>query len=524
MFVSLLDPLAAALVVVLLFFVLRALGHSTRTAVLVALVCGAATMLWVLSKFAFEHAIVAAALLGALLALLRWRDGGRARHAALAGACLGFVLIVRASDFVIAAIPFALYFVFVSRPPAGDAPRPRMPRIATVAAFAAPILAGIVIALAYNYARFDDLFESGYDDIDFSFANLPNGLFGLLLSPGKSVFLWNLPLVAALLALRSHWARHRAEAALVVSFASISILFHGSLSSWHGDWCVGPRYIFPIVPLLLIAIADGLADEAARRRVLRALGITVPLAIVVQLVGVSIDYWPYFERFRNDVDGRNFVPARTQLVVYWEYIAKGDFDFFWERVMAKDAAPVWLKAMIAAPLLGLAFAAPRIARMLRAGSLDADVSPALAWPLSAPIRTAILAAAASLFAALVIAAPILDSARKLAPARDDTGDSEWTGSLSVSEPGRYKFFLRSRDGSWFTIGDSLLIDNGGVHGVRQIANAIDLEAGTHPIRLRAAHSDPARARLRLAWKRRGEIVHATIGGDALEPAAPSGAD
>jgi PA14 domain len=524
MFVTLFDPLAAALVVALLFLVLRALGHSTRAAVLVAAVCGAATMLWPMSKFAFEHPIVAAALLGALLALLRLRDGGRVRHAAVAGACLGFVLIVRASDFAIAAIPFALYFFFAVRPSARDAPRPRVPRVAMVAAFAAPIAAAVVVALAYNYARFDDLFESGYDDIDLGIGNLPNGLFGLLLSPGKSVFLWNLPLVAALLAARSHWARHGAEAALAASIASISILFHGSFVFWHGDWCVGPRYLLPIVPLLLIAIADGLADEAARRRVLCVLAVTVPLAIVVQLIGVSIDYWPYFERFRNDVDGRNFVPARSQLVVYWEYIVKGDFDFFWGRVMTKDAAPVWLKAMIVLPVAGLVLAALRVARTTRAGALDADVVPPPARPVSARVRAATLAAAASLFAALVIVPPILDSASEPIPPSDAEGEGEWTGSLRVREPGRYKFFLRSRDGSWLTIGDSLLIDNGGEHGVRQIANAIDLEAGSHPIRLRSTRSDPARAELRLAWKRRGDILHATIAGDVLVPAPPSGAD
>jgi len=60
---------------------------------------------------------------------------------------------------------------------------------------------------------------------------------------------------------------------------------------------------------------------------------------------------------------------------------------------------------------------------------------------------------------------------------------EYTGFLRVPETGVYAFFTDSDDGSRLYIGDSLVVDNDGLHGMVEKRGVIALAAGLHPIRV-----------------------------------------
>jgi len=60
---------------------------------------------------------------------------------------------------------------------------------------------------------------------------------------------------------------------------------------------------------------------------------------------------------------------------------------------------------------------------------------------------------------------------------------EFTGYLDVPTDGLYTFSVASDDGSELWIGDQKVIDNDGLHGVRDVTGLIRLAAGLHPIRV-----------------------------------------
>jgi alpha-L-fucosidase len=60
---------------------------------------------------------------------------------------------------------------------------------------------------------------------------------------------------------------------------------------------------------------------------------------------------------------------------------------------------------------------------------------------------------------------------------------EYTGYIRVPEDDVYEFFTDSDDGSRLYIGDALVVDNDGLHGVQEKRGAIALAAGLHPIRV-----------------------------------------
>ncbi len=59
-----------------------------------------------------------------------------------------------------------------------------------------------------------------------------------------------------------------------------------------------------------------------------------------------------------------------------------------------------------------------------------------------------------------------------------------TGYVQVPRDGMYEFAISSDDGSTLTISDSLLVDNDGLHGSGEVAGALALKAGLHPIKVR----------------------------------------
>ncbi len=58
------------------------------------------------------------------------------------------------------------------------------------------------------------------------------------------------------------------------------------------------------------------------------------------------------------------------------------------------------------------------------------------------------------------------------------------GYITVPSEGMYEFGLSSDDGSKLWIGDSLVVDNDGLHGSGELPGQIALKAGTHPITLK----------------------------------------
>ena len=87
--------------------------------------------------------------------------------------------------------------------------------------------------------------------------------------------------------------------------------------------------------------------------------------------------------------------------------------------------------------------------------------------------------------------------------------AEWTGSIYLPRSGRYGFSTESDDASWLFIDDTLVVDNGGVHGLRRREGVRILPRGLHRIKIRYFQAG-AGASLRVFWSpagRRGGLEY-----------------
>ncbi len=64
--------------------------------------------------------------------------------------------------------------------------------------------------------------------------------------------------------------------------------------------------------------------------------------------------------------------------------------------------------------------------------------------------------------------------------RRDAFALRFSGALKIKRAGKYRFWLGSDDGSRLYIGDRLVIDNDGLHGMKVKQGTIRLQAGEHP--------------------------------------------
>lgn len=60
---------------------------------------------------------------------------------------------------------------------------------------------------------------------------------------------------------------------------------------------------------------------------------------------------------------------------------------------------------------------------------------------------------------------------------------EFSGCIKIPSDGAYTFYTESDDGSRLFIGDSLVVDNDGLHGMVEKKGTIALQAGYHPVRV-----------------------------------------
>jgi len=271
----------AALTVTFFFLLLSGMGTPLRPALWATAMVGLATPIFAYSGWLFSEPLTAAILTGTAWWLFA-RDQGpiNLRTAAIAGTILGLATIVRPTN-VLAIAVFALALLV----------RDGKPALRTAFILCATSAIGVAILLAHNTLLFGSPFEFGYPAAAEGAKRLNSfdtpifrGLYGFLLSPGKSVFVFAPPIILALAGVGMLWKRDRGLATLAVSLPVVNLLFYSKYSQWEGGYCVGPRYLVPALVLLCLALGPVLSEGKQQIK-----AIAVVLLVLGALVqGVSL--------------------------------------------------------------------------------------------------------------------------------------------------------------------------------------------------------------------------------------------
>jgi hypothetical protein len=284
--------LFGAFLCVVFFNMCRRHGASLAAASVCTAFLAFGTMIWVYARYPYADIIQAACFLAFFNQVLVLEDTRTKRAAIVLGVWAG-LLINTKLIYVLSLAGAAGYLIWVLRT---DQPRMLKLLLWTLASFL-PMLA---LGGGYNYLRWGSPFLTGYETgLSAAYGeHVPTGLWGLLFSPGKSVFLYCPPLILAALSLPLFLRRHGRTAIAALVMTVPCLLFISYLVYWPGGWCWGPRYVLFMVPILLLPLSTLLGSELVRRY--RKLAVVVLSLVFVASAGTQLlgnaFYWDHFIR------------------------------------------------------------------------------------------------------------------------------------------------------------------------------------------------------------------------------------
>ncbi len=387
------NAIVTALTASLLWVWLIDLGFNRSTATLTTLGYGLCTIAWVYARMFWESSLLALFLLAAVWTAYRATHLVHPQRQGLWLLLCGLAVAVSLTLRFEAAIALVLVDLYlaasrrrgeeanqetrhltlpVPRPPS---PVPRL--IASLALYLAPSLLIGLGLLYFNFIRYGSLIETGYTQ-EILFREPWVGAYGLLFSPGRGLFIYSPLLLLLFVGLRPAWQRlPRLYFWLIVVLCLCYWLFYGSWFAWGGAWGWGPRFLLPILPLLMLFVAEPIAwangewpvtrggghgwqianaesitPHASRLtpHVLRlTLYVLVALSLLVNLLGILVDFNEHFLRLGAN-DNFVFNWAVFPPLAHWQILQEGLVDLIW---LQPDPVGLHLEWTILLPALAL---------------------------------------------------------------------------------------------------------------------------------------------------------------------------
>ncbi len=359
---SLLTPLGA----VLLGLWLRVLGHSPRASVATALCYALGTTAWPYAGSFLSEPLTVIVLLGAALEISRWQLDGRAGHLWLAATLAGLSVHVHVLNTI--ALPCLIGYA-LGPTHARVGVRGLWRAIDRRTWLIAGLLCGLGLALLglSQWWRFASPFETGRYDHYGRWIWPWRGVFTMLVAPGRSLLIYSPPLLLGLAAWPALRRRDSNTAWFVLALFVTRLLFVACRSDWHGGWAIGPRYLIPTIPFLLVPIAGWLerwSTIAWPKRVLGAglLALSVPFQAWLASHSIFQVFWELNLKHGKD---------RYMAIADWELASTPPIAFWTMQKPAFEFARAgnWAAARTSAKFDALGFGAWRLAELSEADGL-----------------------------------------------------------------------------------------------------------------------------------------------------------
>jgi 4-amino-4-deoxy-L-arabinose transferase-like glycosyltransferase len=308
-------------------------------------------MVWVYARTFFSEPLLTFFFLLTCYGIRAFHDTRAARWMVVAGLAAGLAVLTKLQGVLV--LPAAAIYFVALEVRAEEKPvflektgfwRGIRGMLVPGLLFVGALAVGLVATGYFNFARFGDVLQSGRGEVSQAFPIL-QGLYGLLLSSGKSVFLYAPPIILSFFAFPRFFKRHLAEALLCVTFILTFIVFHARLQIWSGDGAWGPRYLVSTLPFWVLPIGAILKDWW-RNLLTRGVVIALVLAgIFVNLLGLTINFDAYINLQPNG-NARHFTLAASPILAHWDLLRARVADW-WGEVVAAQNSVVLVKGFLA---------------------------------------------------------------------------------------------------------------------------------------------------------------------------------
>jgi hypothetical protein len=293
--VSLINPLLTAVAGVVVFAIGRELRWGRYMSVLAAATFGLLTMALQSTTELFSEPAVALCVVLLVWAILRWRNEWR-WAALVIGVISAAVIQFRADSILTVWIGLLVLPMFVAW---REIRKPR-----NLAAMVIPVLPSLAFLAWYNHLRFGSALVFSYNGQGFHVA-IGRGLEGMLVSPGKSIFVFNPIALLGVVGIVIFMRRDRPVAALFLLLIVPRLFFYAKWDAWDGGVAWGPRFLDPVVALFAIAAVEVLVATRDRRGwgllARLAFGVLAVVSLGVSFLSVRVPYEQWFQTISTPV-------------------------------------------------------------------------------------------------------------------------------------------------------------------------------------------------------------------------------
>lgn|GEM_PF-5245040 len=328
----------------LLVLTLAELGYSDKAAVATALAFGFASLLWPYAETYFGEPLLGLSFLAVVYCLVRERNrlasgsnlgAGWRREAWVSAAALAIAAAALTKQVGAIVAPFAAgYLLYLRR---GDSLWTRLLLLVRLALPTAAVIASLSVLSSAHFGLGQGLLH------DNAFTTpIWWGLYGLLLSPGRSVFLYSPVVLLGVIGIRSLWQRDRGIALFLSSFVAAYFCLFAQWNDWHGGPYVwGPRFLVAVTPLFAIPAASLFEASWPRRWRSIALTLVVVVGVSVQIVAVGNNYLPVM----LEIQSHYAPPSATDMVARLESFSNLQMVpilLMWQSFSLQQSDVAWL--------------------------------------------------------------------------------------------------------------------------------------------------------------------------------------
>ena len=376
----LLNPLLTAWTGALLFRTGRRLGWSRPLSISTALIFGLLTMAWPYAQSFFSDPVAGWGLFAAAYGLLAYAQSGRKLYLFGSGLAWGIAYLTRTINLMTLPI-YAVGLLLVLTPPftqLGVDFTTRFRRAfwrywRPIVAFAIPVVAMGLLSLWWNWARFGNIWDTGYVETETFSADWFFGLFGLTVGPARGVLWYNPILILAIPGALWFWRRQRRILFLALALITAFFAVYAKWYMWHGGYSWGARFIVPTLPFLTLLAAPAwkwLMADRAWGWLGVVIGVALALAsLAVQVLGLLVPYSLVQDRLAELVTPLFADVTFTQLqysplVMQWQMLQSDAIHLAWWRGAGVD----WLPLIVA--LAGVAVGLFLLVQQMRSAQRD----------------------------------------------------------------------------------------------------------------------------------------------------------
>lgn len=362
---SIIIALAGALV----FLSARRLRVARDASLGAAILFGLATPAFVYAKQFWSEPYALFALSATFYFLQCYRAEKHWRDALIAGFALGLLIATRVTNAAL--IPIFAGYGFASTLRDQDTRR-------GLVGFACALGVVLLSIAWYDWVRYGNPLATGYRADETFNTPLLVGMYGLLFSPGKGLFVY-IPFLAALpFSLPIVFKRAKTETILFGIVIAFYVLLFSLWYYWWGGTNWGPRFLVPTIPFLILLTLPAIELALARTRKWFSFvfAILCGASFIIELIGITIPSLAYRTRMTRlsanpDMDAI-FVPQFSPLVGYFNLLRPSAMDFAWLRVIDGNLQIDWV-------LIGLTvvFIAVCIAMLYRTTHSAHHATPAM---------------------------------------------------------------------------------------------------------------------------------------------------